>query len=103
MQTDPKRGLGQNPKGGLGGWGAEPPQPPVGVLPRPPLYIRMHEYFSCLIMHLIMILNNTFSQDSSAYSMLFFLLRGEGAIGCFLGMEPQRFDIKILVRTLRIN
>jgi len=58
--------------------GALPPQPPVGALPQTPFWVRLHEYFSCSIIHLIIILNNTLSVVRGAYFMHFFFGLGRG-------------------------
>ena len=71
--------------------GALPTQPPVGAPPQTPLWIRLHENFPCLIMHLILTLNNTFSHDNGAYSMQFFLfgkdlnINDDGVLGTDAG------------------
>ena len=69
-------------------WGALPPQPHVGAPPQNRLCFRLHEYFSCLKMHLVIILNITFSQDSGAYSMQLFYLGG-GRLAAFWGLNPK--------------
>jgi len=106
MQTDPKLGLGLSPK-------LSPLQnlltnglinPYSGFTFQVQLLRSLHVHaiseVNAYTPVLVIILNNTFSQDSGAYSMQFFLFGGD-AISCFLGMEPQMFDFKMLVRILR--